>query len=84
MENQKFDLFIVGRRGGTQSVFTSGLTGWSDRPELGALGDLLVSSVFASNSAVLIVQHHRDGSGGKETDHGGNEENQPNIIIATS
>ncbi|KAE8662107.1 hypothetical protein F3Y22_tig00113719pilonHSYRG00045 [Hibiscus syriacus] len=54
-----FDLYIVGRRQGeAKSPITEGLSDWGTCPELGALGDTLVSSNFALNSSVLVVQHY--------------------------
>ncbi|XP_030923221.1 cation/H(+) antiporter 15-like [Quercus lobata] len=50
------DLFIVGRGQGMTSPLTAGLTDWSECPELGAIGDLLASSDFASTVSVLVVQ----------------------------
>ncbi|PHT58113.1 Cation/H(+) antiporter 15 [Capsicum baccatum] len=52
------DLFIVGRGQGTISPLTSGLTDWSECPELGAIGDLLASSDFAMTASVLVVQQY--------------------------
>ncbi|KAL3641013.1 Cation/H(+) antiporter 15 [Castilleja foliolosa] len=52
------DLFIVGRGQGRISAVTAGLTDWSECPELGAIGDLLASSDFASTYSVLVVQQY--------------------------
>lgn len=52
------DLFIVGRRQGVLSKLTEGLTEWSETPELGAIGDLLVSPDFPARVSVLVVQHY--------------------------
>ncbi|CAL0330037.1 unnamed protein product [Lupinus luteus] len=52
------DLFIVGRGRGMISQLTAGLTDWSECPELGAIGDLLASSDFASSASVLVVQQY--------------------------
>lgn len=62
----EYDLYIVGRGEGMVSPLTSGLTEWSDCPELGALGDTLVSSSFASNASVLIIKQHASSSYGDE------------------
>lgn len=67
----EYDLYIVGRREGMVSPLTSGLTEWSDFPELGALGDTLVSSSFSSDVSVLIIQQQVGGDGGGGTIHGG-------------
>lgn len=66
--NNEYDLYIIGRREGIVSPLTSGLMEWSDLPELGALGDSLVSSSFSSKVSVLIVQQH---GGGGSTSRGG-------------
>ncbi|XP_027182439.1 cation/H(+) antiporter 15 [Coffea eugenioides] len=52
------DLFIIGRGQGTVSPLTAGLTDWSECPELGAIGDLLASSDFATTVSVLVVQQY--------------------------
>ncbi|CAI9755355.1 unnamed protein product [Fraxinus pennsylvanica] len=52
------DLFIVGRGQGMTSPLTAGLMDWSECPELGAIGDLLASSDFASMYSVLVVQQY--------------------------
>lgn len=52
------DLFIVGKRQGVLSNLTEGLTEWSETPELGAIGDLLVSPDFPGRVSVLVVQHY--------------------------
>ncbi|KAA8543694.1 hypothetical protein F0562_021560 [Nyssa sinensis] len=49
-----FDLFIVGRYHEPESPLISGLTEWSDCPELGEIGDILASSDF--QFSVLVVQ----------------------------
>lgn len=53
-----FDLYIVGRRQGEISPVTEGLSDWGSCPELGAIGDTLVSSNFALHASVLVVQHY--------------------------
>ncbi|KAF7837004.1 cation/H(+) antiporter 4-like [Senna tora] len=50
------DYFIVGRRHEVNTPQTSGLTSWSEFPELGAIGDLLASSDCRSRASVLVVQ----------------------------
>ncbi|XP_022153450.1 cation/H(+) antiporter 15-like [Momordica charantia] len=55
MENE-FTLYIVGRGRGMVSPLVSGLSEWSDSPELGVLGDALVTSSFATNVSLLVVQ----------------------------
>ncbi|KAF8397183.1 hypothetical protein HHK36_016090 [Tetracentron sinense] len=58
----EFDLFIVGRHHGSQSPLISGLTEWSEFPELGIIGDMLASSDFKSSVLVVQQQPHGDGS----------------------
>ncbi|KAM6576101.1 hypothetical protein CsatB_027938 [Cannabis sativa] len=53
----KYDLYVVGRGRGMVSPLTSGLSDWSEYPELGPLGDILVCSSFAAEASVLVVQH---------------------------
>ncbi|OMP09922.1 Cation/H+ exchanger [Corchorus olitorius] len=51
-----YDLIIVGRSYGVESVQTQGLSEWSEFPELGVLGDLLASTDLQSKASVLVVQ----------------------------
>ncbi|ERM99916.1 hypothetical protein AMTRI_Chr10g225100 [Amborella trichopoda] len=51
------DLFVVGRAQRVSSL-TTGLTDWSECPELGPIGDLLASSDFAATVSVLIMQQY--------------------------
>ncbi|KAF2321735.1 hypothetical protein GH714_001978 [Hevea brasiliensis] len=53
------DLFIVGRRYGVKSPQTSGLSEWSELPELGIIGDLLASIDLDTEVSVLVVQQQR-------------------------
>ncbi|CAI8597985.1 unnamed protein product [Vicia faba] len=50
------DFFIVGRRHGSMSPQTDGLSEWSEFPELGAVGDFLASPDLNSWASVLVVQ----------------------------
>ena len=61
--SEKFDLLIVGRRGGESegdpegsTALTSGLSEWSEFLELGVLGDMLASTEFASKVSILVIQ----------------------------
>ncbi|KAL6228012.1 hypothetical protein ACLB2K_001966 [Fragaria x ananassa] len=63
------DLFIVGRGQGMISPLTAGLTDWSECPELGAIGDLLASSDFATTASVLVVQQFVGDEGSVAHDH---------------
>ncbi|MBA0714677.1 hypothetical protein Golax_013636 [Gossypium laxum] len=52
------DLLIVGRGHGVMSPLTTGLTDWSECPELGAIGDILAESDFSSTASVLVIQQY--------------------------
>ncbi|XP_050225140.2 cation/H(+) antiporter 4-like [Mercurialis annua] len=54
-----YDLFLVGRRDGIESPQTRGLSQWSELPELGILGDFLVSNDLHSEASVLVVQKQK-------------------------
>ncbi|XP_024926155.3 cation/H(+) antiporter 15 [Ziziphus jujuba] len=56
MMEQQFDMYVVGKGRGARSCLTSGFSDWSEWPELGPLGDILVSSSFAPNTSILVVQ----------------------------
>ncbi|KAG9145853.1 hypothetical protein Leryth_020192 [Lithospermum erythrorhizon] len=58
MDSQKFDLYIVGKGTGMRHPLTAGLADWCDCPELGPIGDLLVTSEFESSFSVLVVQQY--------------------------
>ncbi|KAK4488830.1 hypothetical protein RD792_004620 [Penstemon davidsonii] len=58
MDENNHDLYIVGRGRGMVSPLTTGLADWCDCPELGPIGDLLVTSEFESTFSVLIVQQY--------------------------
>lgn len=68
MDEHYHDLYIVGRgRGrGSSSPLTTGLADWCDCPELGPIGDLLVTSEFESKFSVLIVQQYNDAGRSRE------------------
>ncbi|KAK7331460.1 hypothetical protein VNO77_25685 [Canavalia gladiata] len=52
----KHDFFIVGRRHEIHTPQTNGLTNWSEFPELGVIGDFLVSPDLGSRASILVVQ----------------------------
>ncbi|KAH6773550.1 hypothetical protein C2S51_011954 [Perilla frutescens var. frutescens] len=60
MDEHNHDLYLVGRGRGMASPLTSGLADWCECPELGPIGDLLVTSEFESSFSVLIVQQHTE------------------------
>ena len=53
-----YDLILVGRRHDSNSPLFGGLTLWNDFPELGFLGDMLVSSGSNWYESVFVVQQH--------------------------
>ena len=57
MENN-YELILVGRNHDKRSPLMSGLADWSEHAELGAIGDILVSSDFMGNTTILVVQQH--------------------------
>ncbi|GMH20370.1 hypothetical protein Nepgr_022211 [Nepenthes gracilis] len=64
-----YDLYVVGRGQSVLSPLTVGLVEWSECPELGAVGDVLVTSDFAAHVSVLVVQQYavaRPGANGKK------------------
>ncbi|KAL9391685.1 hypothetical protein Peur_015605 [Populus x canadensis] len=52
-----YDLYVVGRGEGIVSPLTESLADWCEYPELGPIGDLLITSSFAQGS-VLVVQQY--------------------------
>ncbi|XP_044496584.1 cation/H(+) antiporter 4-like [Mangifera indica] len=54
----EYNLMIVGRRENLDSKQTSGLKEWTEFPELGVLGDLLVS-MDVGRCSVLVVQQQQ-------------------------
>ncbi|WCJ41599.1 cation/H+ exchanger 9 [Euphorbia peplus] len=52
----EFDMFVVGRRYGVSTPQLSGLSEWSELPELGIIGDLFASKDLATRASVLVVQ----------------------------
>ncbi|XP_020198260.1 cation/H(+) antiporter 15-like [Aegilops tauschii subsp. strangulata] len=59
MDNSAHELYIVGRRPGEAgSPMTAALEDWMESPELGPIGDMLVSSDFSMAVSVLVVQQY--------------------------
>ncbi|KAH0997622.1 hypothetical protein GBA52_021486 [Prunus armeniaca] len=54
-----YDLIIVGRRFNVNSPQTSGLSEWSEFPELGTIGDLLASPDITCRASILVVQQQK-------------------------
>lgn len=55
----RHELFIVGRSYKNASTeLTTGLKEWIDCPELGPIGDILVSSDFSMVVSVLVIQQY--------------------------
>ncbi|XP_022156483.1 cation/H(+) antiporter 15-like [Momordica charantia] len=53
-----FDIVMVGRRHGPSSPLVQGLVLWNEDTELGAIGEVLVSSDFMGNALILVVNQH--------------------------
>ncbi|GAB4828631.1 hypothetical protein Ancab_018296 [Ancistrocladus abbreviatus] len=53
-----YDLCVVGRGQSVLSPLTAGLAEWCECPELGAIGDVLVTSDFAAHVSVLVVKQY--------------------------
>ncbi|KAL5228384.1 hypothetical protein ABZP36_016649 [Zizania latifolia] len=59
MDNSLHELYIVGRHPGESgSPMTASLEEWMECPELGPIGDMLVSSDFSMAVSVLVVQQY--------------------------
>ncbi|BAB64829.1 B1148D12.14 [Oryza sativa (japonica cultivar-group)] len=59
MDDSLHELYIVGRRPGEAgSPMTASLEDWMECPELGPIGDMLVSSDFSMSVSVLVVQQY--------------------------
>lgn len=56
LNNQCYDLWIVGRKHGINPLLLRGLTNWSDENELGVIGEYVASADFNSRASVLVVQ----------------------------
>ncbi|KAJ7955814.1 cation/H(+) antiporter 15-like [Quillaja saponaria] len=70
MEHDNYDLFALGRGDKSMSPLTYGLREWTDCPELGPLGDALVSSSITAKTSFLIVQQHNGiGDGAEDNDY---------------
>ncbi|MBA0853382.1 hypothetical protein Goshw_016637, partial [Gossypium schwendimanii] len=54
-----YDLMIVGRRYGVESILLTGLSEWSEFPDLGVVGDLFASMDLDSRVSVLVVQQQK-------------------------
>ncbi|XXG82311.1 hypothetical protein AAC387_Pa10g0290 [Persea americana] len=50
-----YNLMLVGRRHETNSTPLQGLSQWCENPELGVIGDFLVSSDFSQNKVPVLV-----------------------------
>ncbi|CAK9174219.1 unnamed protein product [Ilex paraguariensis] len=57
MNNEHYDLWIVGRNRGINQALILGLSTWSENiDELGVMGDYVASMDFDSTASVLVVQ----------------------------
>ncbi|URE32376.1 Sodium/hydrogen exchanger family [Musa troglodytarum] len=60
--NGVHSMYVVGRgKGMESSPLLAGLTLWSEYPELGPIGDMLVSADFGTQASVLVVQQYVSG-----------------------
>lgn len=59
LDEQRYDLVIVGRRYNVDTQQTSGLKEWSEFPELGILGDVFASKDMGGKFSALIVQQQQ-------------------------
>ncbi|KAM2619747.1 hypothetical protein TB1_035869 [Malus domestica] len=62
MDEDEYDLYIVGRRYNMRSPQTLGLEQWSEFPELGVIGDMLASADYCCKFSVLVIQHQQQGT----------------------
>ncbi|KAG1338085.1 cation/H(+) antiporter 15 [Cocos nucifera] len=74
--SNKYDLLIVGRRNGYESSpLTSGLSEWSEFPELGIIGDMLAVAHYERMVSIMVVQQQQldrvAGEGGGDGGGGG-------------
>ncbi|KAG1358863.1 hypothetical protein COCNU_08G003090 [Cocos nucifera] len=53
-----YDLYVVGRGRRVASPLTAGLEEWAECPELGPIGDLLISADFGMVSVLVMMQQH--------------------------
>ncbi|KAK8949125.1 Cation/H(+) antiporter 15 [Platanthera zijinensis] len=60
-----FTLLLVGRGDGKEMPLMSGLSAWSEYPQLGIIGDLLASTDFGSRVSTLVVQQQRRVAGNR-------------------
>lgn len=56
MNDDCYELVIVGRKQGINPVLLEGLANWSDENELGIIGDFVASEDFTAAASVLVVQ----------------------------
>ncbi|KAI3410806.1 Na_H_Exchanger domain-containing protein [Psidium guajava] len=56
MNDNTFDLWIVGRKQGINPVLLQGLTDWSENNELGVIGEYVSSMDCDAAASVLVVQ----------------------------
>ncbi|KAJ3684269.1 hypothetical protein LUZ61_013433 [Rhynchospora tenuis] len=64
LESEGKDLLLVGKEQGLAgSRLMAGMTEWSEFPELGPIGDLLVSADFGATCSVVVIQSPLGGYG---------------------
>lgn len=56
LNENSYELLIVGRKQGVNPVLLEGLSDWSDHNELGIVGDYVASTDFTAAASILVVQ----------------------------
>ncbi|KAL0533536.1 hypothetical protein IC582_027570 [Cucumis melo] len=56
MNDDSYDLVVVGRKQGINPVLLEGLSNWSNQNELGIIGDFVASEDFTAASSILVMQ----------------------------
>ncbi|XP_042506742.1 cation/H(+) antiporter 15-like [Macadamia integrifolia] len=56
--DDSFDLFLVGRRHDKDSPLLEGSVEWVEFPDIGFIGDILISTDFKHRVSILVVQQH--------------------------
>ncbi|GAV58670.1 Na_H_Exchanger domain-containing protein [Cephalotus follicularis] len=71
VNDDSYDLWITGRKEGINQVLLEGLENWSEKLELGIIGDYVASGDFSSTASVLVIQQQvLRGHGAPVASHG--------------
>ncbi|KAG8384994.1 hypothetical protein BUALT_Bualt04G0176000 [Buddleja alternifolia] len=62
----QYEVIIVGKYHDTRSPIIIGLSAWREDSELGVVGDMFALADCKSNSTIIVVQQHKDFSGGRQ------------------